>query len=605
MDVTCERCSTAYEFDDALVSERGTTVKCTNCGFQFKVRRAAQASTPERWLVRTIDGREIEFRALRELQGAIVQTTISREDVLSRGGARPRRLGSIAELEPFFSKAGQPAAIQEMTRRNTAALGTRRSAAAAAASAASSTATPLPGVIVSPVGAPSLPSAPRSRMDSGGSFDEGPAIADASRPNGVVARPSSPTDAAARPSKATRDEAKPPAVDARASAPEPSQKSRAPDSSSPSLNPALSGPPSRGRAPYSSDESIVEPPRRLGAARWIVGFVVAGSLVLFAATVGRKYIPSSPPATPAPVNSGRDERVSVLLREGEESLLEGDIEGAKEHFDKASVFSEVDPRVAQNLAHLAVVRADFVWLRVRILPESDPDLGAARHELEQLVQRARKASDRAFELAPSEPDVLRTRIHGLRLDGDIDAARRLVPGITAASTQPDNALALAELDLAEAKPDWVTVIGRLRAALSGDQNLGRARAMLVYALARSGDLPAARAENERLATLPRPHPLLRQLRAFLAREVSAVPDASASVSAKAPDAKTPPSVAGRDREPANVGSKSVPDDYVAPNGAIDTSDLPGVKPTPGTTSRPAPPPGAPPGVDTSDLPGFK
>src|SRR3954468_9786995 len=105
MDVTCERCSTAYEFDDALVSERGTTVKCTTCGHQFKVRRPQPAGAPERWLVRTIDGRELEFKALRELQAAIAQALISRDDVLSRGGSRPRRLGSIAELEPFFASA--------------------------------------------------------------------------------------------------------------------------------------------------------------------------------------------------------------------------------------------------------------------------------------------------------------------------------------------------------------------------------------------------------------------------------------------------------------------------------------------------------------------
>ena len=37
MDVRCERCNTEYEFDDALVSERGTTVKCTNCGTCFEV----------------------------------------------------------------------------------------------------------------------------------------------------------------------------------------------------------------------------------------------------------------------------------------------------------------------------------------------------------------------------------------------------------------------------------------------------------------------------------------------------------------------------------------------------------------------------------------
>src|SRR3954465_8043387 len=123
MDVTCERCSTAYEFDDALVSERGTTVKCTNCGHQFKVRRAEPLGAPERWLVRTIDGREIEFRALRELQAAIAQSLITRDDVLSRGGSRPRRLGSIAELEPFF--AGAAAKGQGPAHNTAPGLGVR------------------------------------------------------------------------------------------------------------------------------------------------------------------------------------------------------------------------------------------------------------------------------------------------------------------------------------------------------------------------------------------------------------------------------------------------------------------------------------------------
>src|ERR1041384_5082748 len=99
MDVRCSRCGTEYDFDDALVSERGTTVKCTNCGYQFKVRRNDGTALPERWLLRTVAGRGLEFTALRELQAAIAQTKITKEDVLSRGGSRPRRLGSIAELE--------------------------------------------------------------------------------------------------------------------------------------------------------------------------------------------------------------------------------------------------------------------------------------------------------------------------------------------------------------------------------------------------------------------------------------------------------------------------------------------------------------------------
>ena len=55
MYVQCERCKTEYDFDDALVSERGTTVKCTQCGHQFKVRRAAAPDGgADRWVVTTV-----------------------------------------------------------------------------------------------------------------------------------------------------------------------------------------------------------------------------------------------------------------------------------------------------------------------------------------------------------------------------------------------------------------------------------------------------------------------------------------------------------------------------------------------------------------------
>ena len=61
---TCERCGTEYEFDETLVSDRGTTVKCTNCGHLFKVFRGASSSggtpapgaEPKTWTLRTADG---------------------------------------------------------------------------------------------------------------------------------------------------------------------------------------------------------------------------------------------------------------------------------------------------------------------------------------------------------------------------------------------------------------------------------------------------------------------------------------------------------------------------------------------------------------------
>jgi predicted Zn finger-like uncharacterized protein len=699
MDVTCERCSTAYEFDDALVSERGTTVKCTNCGHQFKVKRPQTAGAPERWLVRTIDGRELEFKALRELQTAIAQTQISREDVLLRGGSRPRRLGSIAELEPFFIGAGPhpthattmglgdpgrrqrtptpqglgivglpgpqrtegsvaiplptgpreldglddetsvmpPTLAPRTARRPSPSVPPPRPPNRSAPSGPG-----YPGVVVSPAGAPQIPDGDAPRTRSGEFQRTLPVPLDDALPPPARAPHVEIVSAhALEPATQLRVAQPPPSPgyaaavldDARGLPPLPEPAPSAPSSSSPRLGSVPPATPTPGtvRNSFSNEDNYGEPrfssmplsPRRTGAARWIVGFVVAGMLALAFATVGRKYLVSSTP-TGAPA----DERIGALLAEGEKSLLDGDIEAAQEQFAKASVLAERDARVATDLAHLAAVRGDIAWLRVRLLPDGDPDLNTAKRELAQAAERARKAAAVAADLAPTEPAVTRARIDALRLSDDVAGARKLVSGITAASSQPDNALALAELDLGEAKPDWPTVIGRLRAALSGDQNLGRARAMLVYALARSGDGAAAKAELDRMISLPRAHPLVRPLRAFVTRESGAAAEPSGSAAAgKSPPGKGATPAAGTKDRPVDPPSGAAPrptQDQPTPptppaGGTVDTSDLPGAKPPPPTatvdtppttptpTAAPTPPPTStvPAGVDTSDLPGFK
>ena len=698
MDVTCERCSTAYEFDDALVSERGTTVKCTNCGHQFKVKRQQSTGAPERWLVRTIDGRELDFKALRELQTAIAQTQISREDVLVRGGSRPRRLGSIAELEPFFVGAGPYPSHgtsvglgdPQQRQRTPTPLGlgavglpgpqrtegsvaiplptgpreidglddetyVMDSAAPAEARATTRKQAPpprrppppsppapprgasYPGVIVSPTGAPQILNGEAARRSPEFIRTLPVPLDDAMPPPARIPHveilSAASVDAASQlRAQSAQPQSSPAFVDVDVSdlPPLPDPLPSAP--SGPGLNgpsiPPATPTPAMGRISYSNEDTYGEPrfsslpsaPRRTGAARWIVGFVIAGMLALAFATVGRKLLPGATPA-----GTAADTRIVTLLQEGEKSLFEGDLEGAQEQFSKASVLSEKDARVATDLAHLASVRGDIAWLRVRLLPDTDPDLATAKRELDQAADRARKAAAAATELAPNDPAVIRARIDALRLTGEVVDARKLVASISATSAQPDNALALAELDLAEAKPDWPTVLGRLRAALSGDQNLGRARTMLVYALVRSGDVTAAKAELERIVALPRPHALVRPMRAFVNRESGvAVPEPSGSAAAgKAPAGKATATAAAiaKDRpvDPPPSGrpwptNDEPPTPTPPPGGHIDTSDLPGVKPpppttaTPGTTAAPPPtptPPPTPAGVDTSDLPGFK
>jgi predicted Zn finger-like uncharacterized protein len=107
MDVTCPRCQTDYEFDDTLVSDRGTTVKCTNCGHQFRVFRPRQTlpQTPDLWRVERTNGELLELRSLMDLQRAIRAARVTRDDILLRGDVH-RRLGDIEELDGMFPLVG-------------------------------------------------------------------------------------------------------------------------------------------------------------------------------------------------------------------------------------------------------------------------------------------------------------------------------------------------------------------------------------------------------------------------------------------------------------------------------------------------------------------
>jgi predicted Zn finger-like uncharacterized protein len=116
MDVRCEKCGTEYEFDENRIGANGVTVKCTACGFVFKVRRTSRTAISrttttigkgpqggKEWLVRKPDGQMIAFRELTTLQKWIVEGRIGRDDEISKNGETWKRLGNIMELEPFFS----------------------------------------------------------------------------------------------------------------------------------------------------------------------------------------------------------------------------------------------------------------------------------------------------------------------------------------------------------------------------------------------------------------------------------------------------------------------------------------------------------------------
>ncbi len=380
--------------------------------------------------------------------------------------------------------------------------------------------------------------------------------------------------------------------------------------------------------------SMASPSKRSSSVRWIVGVVLVGATALLAATLGRKYLaaPAPAPTAAAPV---ADDRVAQFLGEAEKRLREGDLEGAKEQLDKASVLAEKDPQVAVHLAHLAVVRADLRWLEVRVLPPQGPEATVAIAELNDAIDKMKKSVEGARALAPNDAAVKRYRLDALRIAGDRAGARALVAELSGGSKTPEDSLTLAALDLLEEKPSWPTVIERLRAATSSDGNLGRARSMLVYALAASGDIAGAKAENDRLPAAP---PALKGEAARLhgaggggrAGRVGAAGRAAARRRrARGPRQARARWQAHRRRPQGSRGGKlpngRVADDYVAPNaGSVDVSDMhnhpppqptapqptapppdpPPTAPAPAPSPPPAPSNTVPPGVDTSDLPGF-
>jgi tetratricopeptide (TPR) repeat protein len=323
-----------------------------------------------------------------------------------------------------------------------------------------------------------------------------------------------------------------------------SHASRGPLDSSP-RGALRSSPDSSPRAPVSSRGSfhsydeLASPAAdrafdaRRARSRWIVGVVALGMFGLIGATVGRRYLVGAtvPSAAPAPVS---DNRVKDLLTRGNQLADEGDYEGAQEELVRASALSEKDVHVLAALARLETLRADVFWLRLRLLDPTSTELVAATHrELGRRVGKARQAADRAFAAAPEDPIVIRARVDSMRLSGESDKAREWIAPVSSNASQPENAFVLAALDLSDPAPVWASVIDRLRTAAAGEREPGRARAALIYALARADRVAEARAELAKLEAQAKPHVLLDELRGFLSRFPATAADAAAPATSAA------------------------------------------------------------------------
>jgi predicted Zn finger-like uncharacterized protein len=586
MDVRCSRCATEYEFDDALISERGTTVKCTNCGYQFKIYPGeGKGLAPERWVVRTASGRELVYTSLRELQRGIADKKVGANDLLSRGKQAARPLGSIAELEPFFQVLASKKPKDDLRAQRTLhgvappanSLGLNRGNAYSPAEPLASEPEAAPRLAAEPMRMTPIPAAAEPEMPAAPATvplqraqpsapTRTPVSVDAIPDTEVMARPAAPAVLEPGPlsstlqagfsgdfrntlpggslASATSDE-RPlridppfPARPASDSVPDSTRMSaaKAPISSRISLDTTLEVP----RSPVSSprnlppievanirdsfksyDELQLDHPAedhhaRVARSRWIAGVVVVGVLGLLGATVGRRYLAQLTGAVEVKATS--DARVAKFLSDGSRLADEGDFEGAKEEFDKATALAEKDPAVLTALAHLETLRADVSWLKLRLLDPNSSDLVQATYrELGRRVGKTRTAVDRAFAVSPEDPAVLRARVDALRLSGEGDKAREWLAPLSANASVPENAYVLAALDLAEANPVWPSAIDRLRTAAAAERDPGRARAALIYSLVRANRIAEADSEFAKLDGRSKPHPLLEELRAFLKR----------------------------------------------------------------------------------------
>ena len=452
MDVQCERCKTEYEFDDALVSGRGTTVKCTNCGLQFKVKPAHDTASFERWVVHTARGQELAFTSLRELQRAITTHEVGRGDTLRRGDASPRTLGTIAELEPFF--------LARPSRQSDRPPGDGKSRMP--------TLRPPASMGVPPSTAPARLATVTAALDrNAAAYSEAgtlmaPAIQQPIAPSVVSRQGSSGPPGMGEPVRhnTARLPAPPPAPRfERLEAPTDPVRRVVTTSGEyeDTIDPRDSF--NDGEPPYAP----VAPRRRMG------GWIIAGLLLTGVSVVGYKVAePYLVTGTKVQAHKALDARTEQFLTDGELAFRDGNLELAKEKFDKASALDESDPRVLLDVARLASARADIPWLTTRLLPDSAADeLKMAQQQLTDLGAAAKRAADAASAAAPDDLGATRARIDALRIAGDHDGARGYVTKIMGTASQPETAYVLAALDLAEIAPLWATVIDRLRVAAAG------------------------------------------------------------------------------------------------------------------------------------------
>jgi predicted Zn finger-like uncharacterized protein len=530
MDVTCNRCGNVYEFEEALISTTGTTVKCTQCGHLFKVHRSSAPAAsltpvdvvpdPPRWRVRRVDGSVHTLESLADLMQLISAGQFGADDEISRTGQIWKRLGAVAELASLFDRAPRPRRMSE----------------------------------------PPVPPPPEPQLDpTPASEDRAKRTTIADSPGAAKRRrrvtadplameilaglprpaPEPAPSPAPVPALAQREDAALDSADSLATAPHqplPLTPSVASVPLMPATLPAL---------PASRESDLFLP---LGTERSRGKWLAAGVALLLAGGTGAAvYLQQASVASVAPPPPSTAEAQSPVRR-GDDALAAHRIErfdDAIAAYDEALALHADDPHILSSLSRVYAVWA--AWLQfemrdLRISGQGTPaQLDATLAKTRALIENAKRFGERAAQRNPGNEEASVALSDALRLSGNLVAARaeldraRATQGVAPAET-----LRVAAL-LAIDEADSEIRAGRAYAekAVAADPTLLRARFLLARCLFDDGDAAGAEAQLAAVRAIDPEHPLLAAIAgagAERARRKAASASTTPGASGNAPDA---------------------------------------------------------------------
>lgn len=529
MDVTCERCGTEYEFDETLVSDRGTTVKCTNCGHLFKVFRPGtepSAAPPESrsWTLETTGGGTQQIASLKELQRLITAGEVTADDRISRAGEGQKRLGDIAELATFFAaarpKSVRPPPPPASVRPPTGPTSPRPPMAPPArgkgtmlgmgATAGREPVDPVGRTVEIPSARSLSPTAPAETLRN---MAPPPPTQHEPPRRAASVRPPATREAAYEPPQ-QRGDANEPARRAdssqRVARPESAARSQRNDSTDRLPRPQAR---ERLRVDDDDDDDIPPPPQRsyTGVFLGVVLLAAIGIGGYFGWPTIQRIIAGTPAAAPG----------AQFLADGDAALArdrDDAYEDAASFYTKALALDEHSARVLTGLsrAHALLAQnrifsAEELDVRAALEPAAAGEAAALRRQAAGDAEDAREHAESAIRQQDGA-DAEVALADALRLAGDANAQSRLDRALTLATSPSAEALRVRALLEAQRGGGLAAALASAERAVAEDPGSLRARLLLARAQLAAGNTSAARAQVQAVLDRDATHPDAMALR---------------------------------------------------------------------------------------------